>query len=502
MELSEYLLETRKVCKLFPGVQALIDVDFTVRREEVHVLLGENGAGKSTLIKILSGAFLPDSGSIFFNGQEVHFSDPGNSLRLGVSVLYQEPNLVPNMTLSENIHLGNERKKTILSPAIDEQKQIKNTLTLFDELNLALDPYALVSELSLAEQQMVAIARALHLSANLVILDEPTAMLSQREVSQLFSVIRKLRARGMGIVYVTHRLEEAMQIGDRASILRDGHKIATLAIDETTRTDLIQLILGHGITDTVNRPIKPMEPEILRLEHIYSENGIQDISFNLHAGEILGITGLVGAGGTNLLQTIFGVQPASSGTIFFEGKPVKINSPQDAISMGIGFLTENRQEQGLVLEMNAQENMTMAALDEVSVGLLIDQLAENRLVKHYARRFNINANFLGSKTRYLSGGTQQKVILSRWLASRCRVLLLDEPSRGIDVGARAELYKLLNELTRRGMSMIIVSSNLPEVFALSDRIAVLRHGQLADILPRSSASPAKVLALTNGGAIP
>lgn len=502
MELSEFLLETRQVSKLFPGVQALMDIDFTVRREEVHVLLGENGAGKSTLIKILSGAFQPDSGKIFFNGQEVYFTDPGNSLRLGVSVLYQEPNLVPNMTLSENIHLGNERKKNLLSPAIDEEQHIKNTLSLFDELNLALDPYALVSELSLAEQQMVAIARALHLSANLVILDEPTAMLSQHEVSQLFSVIRKLRARGMGIVYVTHKLEEAMQIGDRASILRDGHKIATLDIDETTRTDLIQLILGHGISETVDRPVKPMEPEVLRLDHISSDNGIRDISLDLHAGEILGITGLVGAGGTNLLQTVFGVQPASSGTIFFEGEPIKINSPQDAISRGIGFLTENRQEQGLVLEMNAQENMTMAALDEVSVGLLIDRLAENRLVKHYARRFNINPDFLGSKTRYLSGGTQQKVVLSRWLASRCRVLLLDEPSRGIDVGARAELYKLLNELTRRGMSMIMVSSNLPEIFALSDRIAVLRHGQLADILPRSLASPAKVLALSNGGSIP
>jgi ribose transport system ATP-binding protein len=499
--MSKYLLETRNVCKLFPGVQALIDVDFTVRSGEVHVILGENGAGKSTLIKILSGVFQPDSGCIYFNGQEVHFSDPGNSLRLGVSVLYQEPNLVPHMTLSENIHLGNERHKSVLSPAIDEQRQIKNTIDLFDELNLALDPYELVSELSLAEQQMVAIARALHLSANLLILDEPTAMLSQREVSQLFSVIRKLRARGMGIVYVTHRLEEAMQIGDRASILRDGHKIATLSIDETTRTDLIRLIVGHGISDSVDRQENTSMREVLRLEHVSSMKGIKDISLNLNSGEILGITGLIGSGGTNLLQTIFGVNPISSGQIYFEGEPVKINSPQEAITRGIGFLTENRQEQGLVLEMNTQENMSMSALDEVSIGPLIDRLAENRLVKHYARRLNINSGLLESKTRYLSGGTQQKVLLSRWLASRCRVLLLDEPSRGIDVGARAELYGLLNELTRRGMSMIMVSSNLPEIFTLSDRIAVLRFGQIAEILSRSEASPARVLAVMNGGSI-
>ncbi len=502
MASSEYLLETRKVSKLFPGVQALLGVDFSVKRGEVHVLLGENGAGKSTLIKILSGAYQPDSGEIFFNGRQVHIADPGNSLRLGVSVLYQEPNLVPNMTLAENIHLGNERIFAGLPSTIDASQQISRTMALFDELNLALDPFALVSELSLAEQQMVAIARAIHLSANLLILDEPTAMLSQRDVSQLFSVIRKLRAREMGIVYVTHRLDEAMQIGDRASILRDGHKVATLAVDETTRTDLIRIIVGHDISLELDRQITPRTPEVLRLVNVSSSNGIHDVNLSLHAGEIIGITGLVGSGSTSLFQTIFGIHPVTSGSIYVDGKPVKLNSPQEAISHGIGFLTENRLDQGLVLDMNTLENMTMASLDEVSVGPLIDQLAENRLVRHYARRLHINAGLLNGKTRYLSGGTQQKVILSRWLASRCRVLLLDEPSRGIDVGARAELYKLLNELTKRGMCMLVVSSNLSEIFTLSDRIAVIRQGTIAAILPRAKASPAKVLSLTNGGDIP
>jgi ribose transport system ATP-binding protein len=496
--MSTKLLNIQKVTKSFPGVRALADVDFDVQQGEVHILLGENGAGKSTLIKILSGVYPPDSGTILFKGREVRFNNPGDAQKLGISVIYQEPNLVPHMSVAENIHLGNEPGMTALPTIIDEQKQIITTMALFDELNLALDPYARVSELSLAEQQMVAIAKALHLSANLVIMDEPASTLSQQEVSQLFSVIRRLRAHGLGIIYVTHLLEEALQIGDRATILRDGQKVATLDLDGTTQTDLIRMVVGRSIEDSLVRPAAELGPEILRLEQVSSANGIKDISFNLHAGEILGVTGLIGAGGTNLLQTIFGVDPVMSGDLFVDGQPIKIGSPQQAITQGIGFLTEDRQGQGLVLEMNGQENMTMASLDDVAIGPLIDHRAENNIVQHYARRLKIRPSHLVSKALFLSGGTQQKLILSRWLTCQCRILLLDEPTRGIDVGARAEFHRLLNELTKRGMGVILVSSNLPEILGLSDRIVVLRRGQIAGILPRSEATSTGLLSLANG----
>lgn len=495
------LLKIQKVSKSFPGVQALADVDFEVQRGEVHILLGENGAGKSTLIKILSGAYQPDRGVIFFKDQEVHLNNPGISQQLGISVIYQEPNLIPHMNVCENIHLGNEPGRLILPTVIDERKQIAITMALLDELNLALDPYARVSELNLAEKQMVAIARALHLSANLVIMDEPTSALSQSEVSQLFSVIRRLRARGLGIIYVTHRLEEALQIGDRATILRDGRNVATLDINETTQSDLIWMIVGRNVEKAVPRLVVSMGPEILRLEHVYSSNEIQDISISLHSGEILGVTGLIGAGGTNLLRAIFGADPISAGALFVNGQPVKIGSPQEAIALGIGFLTEDRQGQGLVLEMSGQENVTIASLDGIGVGPLIDRQAENNIVQHYARRLRIRPDYLSSKALFLSGGTQQKLILSRWLTSQCHILLLDEPTRGLDVGARAEFYHLLNELTKRGMGMILVSSNLPEVLGLSDRIVVLRRGQIVGILPRLEATSAKLLSLANGGVL-
>jgi ribose transport system ATP-binding protein len=498
--LPQKLLKIRKVTKSFPGVRALVDVDFDVREGEVHILLGENGAGKSTLIKIISGVYQPDHGAILLKGREVHFNNPGDSQQSGISVIYQEPNLVPSMSVAENIHLGNEPGKAVLPTIIDEQKQIATTLALFDELNLALDPYARVSELSLAEQQMVAIARALHLSADLVIMDEPTSALSQQEVAQLFSVIRRLRAHGLGIIYVTHRLEEALQIGDRATILRDGWKVATLDLNGTTQTDLIRMIVGRSIEDTLVRPVAGPGPEILRLEHVGSANGIKDISINLHAGEILGVTGLIGAGGTNLLRAIFGVDPISSGALFIDGQPVKIVSPQAAIARGIGFLTEDRQGQGLVLEMNGQENITMASLDDIGVGPLIDHRAENNIVQHYARRLKIRPNQLATKALFLSGGTQQKLILSRWLTCQCRILLLDEPTRGIDVGARAEFYRLLNELTKRGLAIILVSSNLPEILGLSDRIAVLRRGQIVASLSRTEATSTELLSLANGEA--
>jgi ABC-type sugar transport system ATPase subunit len=346
---------------------------------------------------------------------------------------------------------------------------------------------------------MVTIARAIYFSADLLIMDEPASMLSQREVSQLFSVLRRLRSHGIGIIYVTHRIEEALQIGDRTTILRDGRKVATLAVNETTPADLIKMIVGRDVEEQFVRSSRTLGPEILRLEGISYPNGIQNISFNLHRGEILGITGLIGSGGTSILRAIFGANPITSGCLYLNGQPVKINSPQGAVALGIGLLTEDRQDQGLVLDMNAQENMTLSSLDEISSGPLIDHRAENNIGRHYAKRLNIRLDFLSSKARFLSGGTQQKLVLSRWLASQCQILLLDEPTRGIDVGARVEFYRLINELTRRGIGMVIVSSNLSEILSLSDRIVVLRRGQMVTIVPHETTSLAEILALASGG---
>ncbi len=493
------LLEMHKVSKSFPGAQALMDVDFNVQKGEVHVLLGENGAGKSTLIKILSGVYPPDRGILLFNGQDVHFNNPSDAQRLGVSVIYQEPRLIPEMSVAENMFLGNEPGLSSLPAVIAQKQMVDEAQAVLDELNLALDPLVCVSELRLPEQQMVAIARALQLSAELIIMDEPTAMLAQPDAAQLFSVIRRLRARGVGIVYVTHRLEEALQIGDRATILRDGQNVATLAINETTQAELIRLIAGRGVESTFVRTNGSIGPEILRLEHVSSPSGILNTSFSLHAGEILGVTGLIGAGGTDLLHIIFGMEEISSGALYLDGRLTKINSPQEAISLGIGLLTEDRQEQGLILEMNAQENITLTSLDNLSAGPVIDRKAETNVGRHYAHRLNIRLEHLASKALHLSGGTQQKLILSRWLASRCRVLLLDEPTRGVDVSSRLEFYRLLNELSRRGTAMILVSSNITEILSLSDHIMVLRRGQVVAVCARSETNPSNLLALANGG---
>lgn len=493
------LLEMHTIVKQFPGVVALSKVDFEINKGEVHVLLGENGAGKSTLIKILSGVYPPDSGKIVFKGHEVHFSNPGDAQRAGISVIYQEPNLIPFMTVAENIYLGNEPSQGSFWPGIDDGRLTNNTLELFDRLNLALDPFAVVNELTLSEKQMVAIARALHLSAEMVIMDEPTAMLTQNEVTQLFSVIRNLRAQGIGILYVTHRLEEAIQIGDRATILRDGQCISTMAINEISRSDLTNLIVGRDIEEQFSRMHLSPGAELLRLEGVCSPNGIQDISFGLHIGEVLGITGLIGAGGTSILRSIFGVDPISAGALFIDNHPVKFNSPQEAISMGIGMLTEDRKEQGLILEMKTLENMSLASLENIGTGPFIDLEAENNIAQHYAQRLNIHTHDLTRKVQFLSGGTQQKVLLSRWLANQCKVLLLDEPTRGIDVGARQEFYHLINELSRRGVGIMIVSSNLQEILSLSDRIIIMRQGKLVGNFNQGTIDATEILSFASSG---
>lgn len=497
---DDIVLEMCDIAKSFPGVQALRDVNFDVRRGEVHVLLGENGAGKSTLIKILSGAYHPDAGRILFKSQAVVFDNPGEARRAGISVIYQEPNLVQHLTVIENICLGAEPHLPGL-PIIDQERAAASAQKSLDRLNLAIDPYARVEELNAAEKQMVEVARALHLSADLIVMDEPTASLSSREIAELFGVIRALRAQGVAVVYVSHRMEEVMQIGDRATVLRDGHKIATIKLADTCLDDLIQMIVGRYLPPEGKfaRTAHEIGREVLRVEGLTRRGAIEDVSFTLHAGEVMGVAGLIGAGGTALVRMIFGADPRDGGAIYVQGQPVEIDSPQTAIAHGIGLLTENRHEQGLALDMSAQNNMTLAALENAWPGPLINHGAESDLALQYAERLGIHAENLPQKALFLSGGTQQKVVLSKWLATRSRVLIFDEPTRGIDVGARIEIYRLIDELAQQGVGIIIVSSDLSEIQSLCDRVLVLYQGRVAAELPHSAASRAAILAYAGGG---
>lgn len=498
IEQGDIFLKLSGISKSFPGAQALRDVHFDVRRGETHVLLGENGAGKSTLIKILTGVYQPECGTITFKGHPVVFNQPGDAQRAGIRAIYQERNLVQHFSIAENIYLGSEPYFLPGLPFINRRRMNEGAQALLDRLNLPLDPAMCVSELNRVEQHLVEVARALHQDADLIIMDEPTAAMSAREVSDLFSVIRALHAQGVAVIYISHRLEEVMQIGDRATILRDGCKIATVSLADTSVDELIRLIVGRLLPEKFPKSNQTVGDELLRVESLSRNGAIDNVSFCLHKGEILGITGLVGAGGTALTRAIFGADSIDGGAIYLDGELIRVGSPQEAISHGIGLLTDDRLEQGLVLDMRAQDNVTLAALETAWPGPFIDHRIESDLVNHYAERLGINSESLHQPAMHLSGGTQQKIVLSKWLAARARVLIFDEPTRGIDVGARVEIYRLISDLARKGNGIIIASVDLPEILGMCDRILILRQGRVAADLPRTQASSHIILSHARG----
>jgi ribose transport system ATP-binding protein len=495
----DILLELRGISKAFPGVRALEDIDLDIRRGETHMLLGENGAGKSTLIKILTGVYPPDSGTISFKGSPAAFHSPGDSQKAGISVIYQESNLVHHLSVAENIFLGSEPHMPSGLPIIDREKMIAGTHALLDRLNLPIDPLARIEELNAAEQRMIEVARALHLSADMIIMDEPTAALSSQEVGDLFGILRTLHAQGVTILYISHRLEEVLQIGDRATILRDGRKITTVSLAEASLDDLILWIVGRYLPGKFPKALPAPGPEILRVEGLCRSGVLEDVTFTLRGGEILGIAGLVGAGGTALTRALFGADPADGGAIYVDGQPVAIRSPEDAITQGIGLLPEDRLEQGLILQMRAQHNMTLVALENAWPGPWIDHSRETDIANYYAEALGIRNESLSQPALSLSGGTQQKLVLSKWLAARARVLLFDEPTRGVDVGARVEIYRLMGDLARQGTGIILVSSDLTEILGMCDRILVMRRGVVVADLPRANASQREILRLASGG---
>ncbi|MDK2981402.1 MAG: ribose transport system ATP-binding protein [Chloroflexota bacterium] len=486
------------ISKSFPGVKALNNVHLDVRRGEVHGLVGENGAGKSTLMKILSGAYVKDEGEIYWQGEKVEISKPKDSEELGIAIIYQEFNLVPQLSISENIWLGREHLANKTLQLIDWTEMHKRTKMLLDELNLDFDPKRPVAGLGVASQQMVEIAKALSLNAKLLIMDEPTSALSKNEVDQLFSVIRSLKEKGVSIIYISHHLDEVFEICDRGTVLRDGNYVATIDPKKTSKDELIQLMVGRTLDQQYPKVKAERGEELLRVEHLTREGVLKDISFSAYAGEVLGISGLVGSGRTELVKAIFGADPIDSGRIFVHGKEVRISSPQLAIEAGMGLLPEDRKYEGLVLILSVKENVSMASLDKLLKRGLLQLNIEKSKVMDFVGKLRILTPSIDKQVQNLSGGNQQKVVLAKWLASQSRILIFDEPTRGIDVGAKVEVYNLMNELVKDGVAVIMVSSEMPEVLGMSDRILVIHQGELASVLDSEEATQEKILSAAMG----
>ncbi|WP_026369335.1 sugar ABC transporter ATP-binding protein [Kallotenue papyrolyticum] len=494
------LLELRGISKRFGGIQALDSVDFSLRRGEVMALVGENGAGKSTLIKIIAGVHQPDSGTLAIDGQPVRLRTPAEAQRLGIAVIYQEFNLTPNQTVAENVFLHRPPRRPGLAGRlglVDHRARAQATGALLNQLGAPIDPQRPVAELSVAQQQLTEIAKALAQNARIIIMDEPTSALPDEEVEVLLAIVRRLRERGVTIVFVSHRLEEIRRIADRVTVLRDGRLVAVLPISEASDERLISLMVGRAIDHLF--PKTPLTPgdEVLRVEGLSRRGVLHNVSFSLRRGEILGLAGLIGAGRTETARCIFGADRADSGRILLAGRPVTIRSPRDAVALGIGYVPEDRKQQGLVLEMSVRHNITLGVLHRLTRAGLVRWPAVDRLAYDYAQRLRLRPARIDLPVVQLSGGNQQKVVLAKWLALQPRVLILDEPTRGIDVGAKAEVHALIDQLAQAGIGILLISSELPEVLSMSDRILVMAEGEIVGELSRAQATQERVLELAS-----
>jgi ribose transport system ATP-binding protein len=481
------------VTKEYPGVRALDDVTFALEQGEVHALVGENGAGKSTLMKILAGAISTEAGRIMLNGAEVRLDSPADAQRLGIGVIYQDFKLVPELSAAENILLGHEPSRT-MDQFIDDAELHRRARALLDQLGESFDARIPVKDLSAAQRQMVEIAKALSRNVRVLVMDEPTAPLTERETERLFSVVRALRSDGVSIIYISHRLEEIFEIADRITVLRDGKVVTTCMVSEATPAALIRWMVGREVSDEYPRLSRERSTELLRVDRLRTAR-LRDVSFTLHRGEILGIAGLVGAGRTDLARAIFGADPLEEGEVILEGIPITIHSPHEAISAGIGLLTEDRNQQGLFLLRNIRENITISDLRSFRGRFLLDRGKERSAAAEHAKRLRIKSAGIEADVDTLSGGNRQKVVLARWLQTHPRVLIFDEPTVGIDVGVKYEIYVLINELVREDVGVIVISSDLPELLGLCDRVLVLCDGRVSGTLDRSDATKERVLSL-------
>jgi ribose transport system ATP-binding protein len=476
MASRQSLLRVEQICKQFPGARALDKVDFNLYEGEVHVVLGENGAGKSTLMKILSGSIAKDSGKIFIQGEEIHYLDPERAQELGIGMVYQELSLIPALTVAENILLGQwPRKKT---RTVDWAEIYHLAGAGLDELGVNIDLRSEIRQLNMAEQQLTEIARVLTKQPKILILDEPTSALSDTERSRLFEIIKRLRERKVGIIYISHLLDEVPLVGQRVTVLRDGQLIGTLPIEEAKEDVLISMMVGRQLTEQYPKESVPKGDVALRIENLTVHEKLNDLSCEIREGEILAIFGLMGGGQAEFARTIFGLMPQSTGRIFIKNQEIKVRSPSDAIKHGIGLLTRDRRE-GLVPMLTIPPNITLANVSQFSIFRTLKLREEQEAASDFVRDLRIQPASLNRAVLYLSGGNQQKVVLARWLFSKAKILIFDEPTRGIDVGAKAEVFNLMNQLTKRGVGIIMISSEMPEILAMADRILVMRNGRFS-----------------------
>jgi rhamnose transport system ATP-binding protein len=491
------LLRAIDVTKSFAGVQALRSASFELRAGEVHALVGENGAGKSTLIKIITGALEADSGQICLNGQPISHNNPRIARSLGIAAIYQQPALFPQLTVAENIALGLERAG--LWRTVDWNRRRRRASELLTQVGAKIDPDDYAGDLTMPQQQLVEIARAVGAESQVLIMDEPTASLSEGETQNLYRVINDLRARGAGIIYISHRLEELASIADRVTVLRDGRTIATRPIQVISRQELIHLMVGRELSAVFPKRKVEIGEVVLELRNLCcSTSGIRDVNLTVREGEIVGLAGMVGAGRTELACALFGLSPPDSGEVLLRGKSVAIDSPGRAIEHGIAYVPEDRRRHGVILDLPISANITLATLDRLAHFGALDFRSEVEMAADYTKRFSIKTPAIFAPAATLSGGNQQKVALSRWMATKPLLLILDEPTQGIDVGAKSEIHRLMGDLAAEGMAILMISSELPEVIGMSDRIAVMRGGTIAGILDRADATQPGILALALG----
>ena len=473
------ILEMKNINKYFTGVHALKDVDFSLLEGEIHALVGENGAGKSTLMKVLVGIYPKDTGMIHYLGHLFNPLNPQYALEAGIGIIHQELNMMDHLTVAQNIFINREPVRGA-GLFLDKREQYRMTEELFKRLNMNIDPSELVGNLTVGKQQMVEIAKAVSHRLRVLILDEPTAALTDIEISELFTIMRDLAGRGVGMIHISHRLEEIHQITDRVTVLRDGERVGTKKTSETTRQDIINMMVGRVIYEQpkARSMVPPDSPVVLRVDKLNAGKLVRDVSFELRKGEILGFSGLIGAGRTETARAIFGADEIQSGTIEINGVPARINSPQDAVQNGIGYLSEDRKRYGLAVNLNVKDNSVMASYDQFPKGIFVDSGKISRVTGEYVDMLNIKTPSLDQLLFNLSGGNQQKVVIAKWLIKNSDILIFDEPTRGIDVGAKSEIYTLMNELAREGKSIIMISSELPEVLRMSDRIIVMCEGRI------------------------
>ena len=472
----EVILTMEGIDKSFPGVHALDHVNLELRKGEVHALMGENGAGKSTLMKVLTGIYTKDSGTITYEGKEVEFHGPKEAQEAGIVIVHQELNMMNHLTVAQNIFIGREFMK---GGIIDDAKMNEESRKLFDQLGIKIDPTEKMGNLTVGKQQMCEIAKAISHKAKVIIFDEPSAALTEAEIEELFKIIRDLRDKQLGIVYISHRMDEIKVITDRVTVMRDGGYVGTLITEDCTKDDIINMMVGRVIYEDpkTQSMVAPDAPVVLKVEHLNAGKMVQDVSFELHKGEILGFSGLMGAGRTETARALFGADPKESGDIYVNGKKVDIRSPKDAVALGIGYLSEDRKRYGIVVDKSVAENSTMAHLKNFVRGLFIDKKKEVSATQDYINRLNTKTPSTDQLVVNLSGGNQQKVVLAKWLVKDCDILIFDEPTRGIDVGAKSEIYHLMNELVAQGKSIIMISSEMTEILRMSDRIVVMCEGK-------------------------